>query len=85
MNGTLILEGRFGGEICASAADAQIKVKSLQAHLTFSSQEAIYPNDELVITYEQNSCAAVNGGSILLEYGKIYRSYQKEDGSFGWK
>ena len=85
VNGTLILEGRFGGEICASAADAQIKVKSLQAHLTFSSQEAIYPNDELVITYEQNSCAAVNGGSILLEYGKIYRSYQKEDGSFGWK
>ena len=85
VNGTLILEGRFGGEITASAADAQIKVKSLQAHLTFSSQEAIYPNDELVITYEQNSCAAVNGGSILLEYGKIYRSYQKEDGSFGWK
>lgn len=85
VNGTLNLEGRFGGEITAAAADAQIKVKSLQAHLTFSSQEAIYPNDELVITYAQSSSAAVNDGATVLERGNIYRSYQKEDGSFGWK
>lgn len=87
VNGTLVLEGKFGGDIISEEAGAQIKVKSLPTHLSFSAAEAIQPSgvDNIIVTYQQTSTATVNGKTVELEQNKIYRSYVNDSGEIEWR
>ncbi len=86
VNGVLVLEGKFGGDITSTEVGGQIKVKSLAMHLTFTAGDAVQPKDTpFTITYEQTSQATVNDKATVLESNKIYRSYEDENGNIVWR